>query len=1244
MASDRIKVPGYAQKVFYNDQIEYRNFSPDLVGLQLTSEGSTPLFTMGNFSVTTNLEPKKSKIFTTTKFSNFTTLTDLDTTLQQTLNLLINNAGVILNLDKTDLVNYALFGSLKENIRVALENIITNWPAALYIEKTYAIPPDYLTQTGYTFQNYYYDSITNESTFAVNTNVIKNMFNINYFKNGTTLNTFNETNELRNLTINYASFAILYNNTEYDVLEFTGSTYTINDFLYFKVKGNPFSTTATNGTPIYYIKPNSTKENLFFNGLDNLESYLLNRQTSPKYTALFNFTIKSNLGQILYVSENITWPVSDGYNIDFDTDEYVDYATKLLDISTNYDLTTSNLMIRFLVTESITDFDTTAVHLDPLDQDTSGQKMNKTLNIYGVEYDKLNTFIKGISFANTVSYDKNDNTPDIYLKNIARVLGWGLISSVLENNLLQNYIQPQASTYSGLSVGLTAVEADVELWRRLILNSPWIWKSKGSRKSIEFLFKFIGTPLGLIQFNEYIYLAENKIDIDEFQSILFLNGKDENLLNYPLSPDGYPRPFANTSNLYYQSDGLWYRETGGDNATIDITSGNNPHVGLYDGGYRYINQFRNLIPNFSAVTLSSQTTTTTTNNIFTNYNSGTITGYSGKTYVQISSDDDVDLSNCYVVNSTIILDPKGRQDQTNCGCDIPENLKSLSVCIDKKPPVPYNCKKDIAGFQPITNLNLYYTFNYFQYNIDGTLYTINGNNVYYQSIFVDPACCNIRGSQSVHYNEVTGDGITTPFVLVNSGYICCQNTTGTEADGDCGCLVACKWTINTNIRTIEYPQQSGTKYLVFNTETGQTRTTSYNGCNCIRNYTTPVRITDPYTNEVGYGCQLTQQGLADINQPNSVIVQTYMDRTMGNIKCRQTSTPAATKTFAVVINEPTQVGNTVSNTFFRSTQNQLLGGDYMIMSSPLSASSQSGPQIGYFYGYTPASIPQYGDTVAMSIYTGSTRLNPVTLAFDPTLGHKMYYLISNTEFTNTNFVQQIPNLIDITPNYYSTSMSQTTGYYSSNYPFTYVGNPTYIYMVWDFRESTINNRETFCYEFTNNTRNTTTIYWQDSQGNQQNDTLGAGLTASHCAVFGTAGGNGVTIPPSTTRCTNDADCDAIISGPINNFIALNNSEFYTITSVETLNTILPYPTFNGYPVGNFGSASGVISSSPVTTPVKVRINTAAASALQTGTVQLYRGSTLLETKNFNSGASGAVVITFNPYTFGASDVLKIILT
>ncbi len=870
----RIKVAGYSQKVVYNDNIEYRNFMPDLAGLSLVSSGGTSLFTMGNFVVTTNYTSKVSKTFSTNKFSNFVSLTDLNTTLESSLDLLLNNSTVSLNLDATDLTNYALFGSLTELVRVSLENIIMTWPAALYVNPVYAIPPIYTTQSGHTIENYVYDSVKGQASFKVNVNTITNQYQLNFLKNAISGGTTVSNNPLTIIANNYQLYAILYGGQEYDILGFTGSTRTINDYLYFIVQGNVFSATTNNGFLPYYIKPNTTQENLFYNSLPNFEYYLLNRFSNPKFTSTFKYTVKSDTGNVLSVTDTLTWPISDGYNLDFDTVQYANYATKLSGICSNYDLTTSSLMTRFLVSNSITDFDTTEAHVDPLDQDTSDQKMLKTLNIYGRGYDDINTFIKGVSFAHAVSYDKNDNTPDVYLKDFARNLGWDLISSVLELDLLKNYVLPNQVSYSGHTVGLTAEQADNELWRRLILNTPWLWRSKGTRKSVEFLFKFIGTPLGLISFNEYVYVAQNQIDMNIFSAALTLNNANTDLTTYPISLSGYPAPLLNTPDLYYQSNGLWYRETGGANSSIDITTGNNPHLGPYDGGFQYINQFRSLIPNFSAITISSQTTSTSSVNLFNNYNGGTMTSYSGNTYVDVTNDDGMDFSNCVVVTSSIILDPADRQDITNCGCVTPTDSRCLSVCFNSK-IVNLTCQDEIAS-STINPQYGYYMFNFNQYNLDGSIYEVNASPVYYSSYFVDKNCCNFNGSVPYFYNELDSSGN-----LYNNGYICCQTT------NSCGCFITCSWTLDSS-QYITNPQD-GKKYLVFDNETGGTTTTSFDGCNCISTLTTPTQITDPITGNQGYGCQLTQAGLADLASKNSLIVSTYNQRASGTIGCNTTA-------------------------------------------------------------------------------------------------------------------------------------------------------------------------------------------------------------------------------------------------------------------------------------------------------------------------------------------------------------------
>lgn len=880
MSSNRVKVVGYAQKIQYNDGIEYRNFSPDLVGLQLASNGGTPLLTMGNFSITTNMDPKSDKTFITKKFSNFITLTDLKLTVTQTQTLLTNNASVVLNLDKTNLNYYALFGSLSEFVRVSLEDIITKWPASLYMTPV-AQTIDGRVINGYTFENYTYDVLTDISGFRIPTTFINNKFQINYLTNGTIIDTFNATNDLRNLTVNYQSYSVLFNNVEFPVIGFTGATNLINDYIYLSVRGNAFDGQPTNSKAKYHIKPSKINEEQFFNSLPDFENYLLNRQIIPPYTSTFKYPIKSDTGIILYVSKTISWPVSDGYNIDFDTTDYVNYASSLIDISTDYDLYTGNLMNRFLVSESISAFDTTPVHLSDLDQDTSGQKMNKTLQIYGREFDEINNFISGIAFSNRVTYDKQDNTPDIYLKNLARVLGWELISSVLEQDLLASYVTTAPSTYSGHTVGLTAQQADTELWRRIILNTPWIWKSKGARKSIEFLLRFIGAPQGLVKFNEYIYKAEAPIDISLFQEALALNNLSTDLSLYPIDSDGYPNPLPNTPDMYFQNKGLWYRETGGTGSTVDILTGNNPHLGPYDGGFKYINQFTDLIPNFSAVTISSQTQTTDTTNLFTNYGLGSITQYSGNTYVDVLNTDGSSLDDCVVITSSIIQDPIPNFIPNECGCPCGTDDESLSICLERNQNISNRkiaeptCKDKVIS--PPRAINGVYRFSYYQYNKDGSVFTNGGWPVPNTTNYTSQECCTYFDGTPTLHNEYSQGKLT------NTGYICC------DASGKCGCTLACKWIIGKS--TIRLPQDaprvSQQEYLVFTKEDGSSGVVTPDGCNCIDTYTTPIpNVTDPYTGEVGFGCSVTGFGHKELAKGGTNIInQTYLARNAGTIGC-----------------------------------------------------------------------------------------------------------------------------------------------------------------------------------------------------------------------------------------------------------------------------------------------------------------------------------------------------------------------
>ena len=614
----KVKVVGYAKKEFFGNGVEYRNFSPDLVGNQLTSNDGTPSFTFGNFNISTNLDDRVSKRFITNRYSKFISLETLnvDEAFEDVVTKYSKN--VKLNLDYDDVLSYAFFGSFKEFVRVSLENIIIKWPASLYVSETDPTNP---SNVGNTVTTYNYDSVSDKANITIDVSRIENPFSVNFLSGGTIENTFNETNKLRNLQTNFSHYVISNQYGDFKVNSFIGASGLTNSEITLEVEGDPF---PNYGLEIinYHIKPNKTKIEEFFYNLNDFENKLLNRLSTPIYTSSFKVKTESEFGTTVETIKKITWPLRDGYNIDFNSTEYSRYVNKLLEISELSDSSRSNLMVRFLVSSSISEFDSVP-DIDGSYPDTNGQKMTSALKIYGREFDEVKKYSDGVKFANVVTYDKKNNTPDIAIKNLARVLGWQLTSSITDIDVLGDFLSLNNNYYDGYSRGLSDAEVEVELWRRIIMNTPWLWKSKGTRKAIEFLFRFIGVPKGLITFNEYLYVAEDKVNVETVEEIMefFNNTRDISGLN--LDSDGYPRVLPNTPEMYFQKAGLWYRQTGGANPDIDILEGNNPHIGPYDRGQQYINQFTEcLVPNFEAGNEEDPIEVEDVE-LFTNYKKGT---------------------------------------------------------------------------------------------------------------------------------------------------------------------------------------------------------------------------------------------------------------------------------------------------------------------------------------------------------------------------------------------------------------------------------------------------------------------------------------------------------------------------------------------------------------------------------------------------------------------------------------------
>ena len=584
-------------------KIKGTNFNDNLVGTQLTSGSS--ILTLGNFSLTTSFDgPKVNKNYNLGAFSKPITLDTLGVSATENKEVLSNNLSVFLNVDTSNPVDFVQFGSLYERLRVAVEQILVKWPAGLYSQPNGGTPINVI--------NISYNAITNQTVFDLPTGAIINNYDMTYTTPSIAGEVFAVEKNYKNLGVYFDRYNLLLNGTEYEVVSLSGTPTLVTGNIGVTVKGNPFASSTTASQNLH-LKPKDKYVGEFFNKLDEFESELLYRDVTPIYTSTFKEALETADGLTVFVDRTFTWPVTDGYNIDNNTPQYAEYFESLLRLAADYDDYKTDLVSRFFVTGSIEKYD------------TDDERVKKMLRIYGREFDQTKKFIDGLAFAHTVSYDKKNNIPDVLVKNLARMLGWDTLNTTSTEGLLESFVSPTAAVYSGQSKGYSFAEMDIELWRRLILNTAYLFKGKGTRKVIEFMFRFIGAPDCLVDFNEHIYLADQKIDVSGFTNFVSvttgLDSADVDLTQYPVDDDGYPNVLADTQELYFQNNGGWYRET-------EVETGNNPHYGPYDEGQSYINGMFRRFFSGDTVYRSEQITITKFSNQYTGSLKATATRYS----------------------------------------------------------------------------------------------------------------------------------------------------------------------------------------------------------------------------------------------------------------------------------------------------------------------------------------------------------------------------------------------------------------------------------------------------------------------------------------------------------------------------------------------------------------------------------------------------------------------------------------
>ena len=567
---------------FYNVQGKLAAFGSDvfgdkLVGMQFAnakteiSKGD-PFFTLGNFGIsrsviaskpiTVGSTPDTTKQFTLDSIAKANKMSSSDV-VASVNNSVTNSLKATVLFDPLKLENYVRFSSLSEGFKNAIIEITQSYPGGIKLSPTSILNPTVTNYVGYVSDN--------TSTFKVNVLSVFNPFGIDFTKASVTKIDDPTLTILRNFGKTYTDFVILYNGVEYPIVNAvlpTTSTDTATG-LVLTVSGLPFGDklNANNDANVsFYIKPSAAKYDDFINGLSDLSKFLLTYNVNEKkYKSEFTRPVYDDNGNLSLINEVIYFPVYDSVNINLFDSDFDDFLSSLNDISVDYDNYKTNIISRFLTTDSLHEFD------------TPDRKMEVVFQMYGRIFDEIQKYIDGLSYMTNLSYDKVENIPDVLVKNFATMLG---IDSFTEQNI-DTIVSNLFTVADTKTTAITPAELDIELWRRIAINAFYLFKSKGTRKGIDFILRLVGVPDYLIDINEYIYIAENTIDpISKLNQIYKTTNVIDPLSllgNYPFDVNGYPTIPANVS---YQEDGGYFTQ-------------DSDNIGPYDFGKKYIKAYTN---------------------------------------------------------------------------------------------------------------------------------------------------------------------------------------------------------------------------------------------------------------------------------------------------------------------------------------------------------------------------------------------------------------------------------------------------------------------------------------------------------------------------------------------------------------------------------------------------------------------------------------------------------------------------
>lgn len=465
---------------------------------RLFNTNSDSIFTFGDFRIyKDNSTQALTSDTLSLSFDSFSTLESLGTdkfTPPQSYSVNYNE----LNLPPNNPLSYSYFGSFYTEVASAINNIVSSFPYAL------------LSYGGYSGVSIYdysetFNNITGgkTATFKIPYSAITNQGNIIVNSGATVDGVFSLVDSFTSFALQMSAQTTTASTKVIDILSYNFSAgsnsyleFTINDFL-------DYMSGTTSLLPVY-IRPTKQRLAEYKINISKLEHTLLYGEK------LLVPDVDTDTSE---TEQTFVWPRTiDGFAPDSYGTALEAYKKSILKSSADIDDAKTNIMLKTMVPENF------------LEMDSSGEIFRSTVQAYAHEFDQIKNYIDGIAYAHSLEYNGEESVPQKFMTKFSNLLGWQLSDAFNEIDLFE-YLAGDAD-----GEGNSFSHFNIEIWKRILVNINWLYKKKGTRDALQFIFKLIGAPDCLIDFDEFVYKINN-VGVHESNSA-FTNSNKVNSNGY----------------------------------------------------------------------------------------------------------------------------------------------------------------------------------------------------------------------------------------------------------------------------------------------------------------------------------------------------------------------------------------------------------------------------------------------------------------------------------------------------------------------------------------------------------------------------------------------------------------------------------------------------------------------------------------------------------------------------------------